>query len=52
MTSLLENRKALGRYGMIGNRDIFFVKEGQKVNLFVFDGEHEILPEYAILSIL
>jgi len=50
--ALLENRKTLGSYGMIGNRDVFFAKKKQKVNLFVFDGAHEILPEYAIMSIL
>lgn len=49
---LLENRKALGKHGTIGNRDIYFKKTSPKVNLFIFEGEHEILPEHAILSIL
>lgn len=49
---LLENRKTLGKHGTVGNRDIYFDKTSPKVNLYIFDGEHEILPEHAILSIL
>ncbi|MBO0340536.1 alpha/beta hydrolase family protein [Flagellimonas profundi] len=49
---LLENRRALGKYGSINNRAVFFAKKNPNVNLFIFEGEHEILPEHAILSIL
>ena len=49
---LLEHKRPLGKYGTIGNRNLFLAKTTPKVNLFVFDGEHEILPKYAISNIL
>ena len=49
---MLENRRAMGKYGTIGGREVVFAKNNAKISLYVFDGEHEILPEHAISGAL
>ncbi|MBU2928372.1 alpha/beta hydrolase family protein [Winogradskyella psychrotolerans] len=50
--NLLENRKSLGEYGRIADRDIFFKKEYQNISLTIFDGDHEMLTEFAFNHLL
>lgn len=49
---LLEKRKSLKKYGKIGKRNIFLKKESKNISLTVFEGNHEILPEYAFESMI
>lgn len=44
---LLEFRKPLGDFGQIAGRDICLVKEYGNIKLLVFEGNHEMLTEYA-----
>lgn len=49
---LLEFRKALGDYGQIGDRKVLLRKNSGSVMLTVFEGDHEMLPEYALDQLL
>ena len=49
---LLENRTPLGQYGSIGERNLFLEKKSPRTNLFVFEGNHEILSKFSIEHIL
>jgi pimeloyl-ACP methyl ester carboxylesterase len=49
---LLQTRKPLGRYGKIGDRDICLQKTYKNVRLTVFDGTHEMLPEFALMDLV
>jgi poly(3-hydroxybutyrate) depolymerase len=49
---LLEYRKKLGDYGKIAQREVFLRKEYKNLKLVIFEGNHEILPEYALDELL
>lgn len=49
---LLEHRKALGDYGTIADREVFLRKEHHSVKLVVFQGNHEMLAEYALNELI
>ena len=49
---LLEKRKPLADYGEIDGRQIFLKKEYKGIKVVVFDGEHEMLPNYALEELL
>ena len=49
---LLENRSALEEYGMIAGREIFLQKEYNNLKLVIFEGNHEMLTEYAFEELL
>jgi len=44
---LLEERKALGNFGNIAGRKVFLKKRSGNLNLTIFEGNHEMLTEYA-----
>ncbi len=48
---LLEFRKPLGDYGKIADRKIFLEKEVHHIKLVIFEGNHEMLPEYALTEL-
>ena len=50
--SLLEKRKSLGDYGSIADRQVFFKKEHNNISLKIFEGDHEILTEFALNDLL
>jgi pimeloyl-ACP methyl ester carboxylesterase len=45
---LLEFRERLGNFGKIGDREVFLKKEYQNLKLVIFQGNHEMLAEYAL----
>ena len=45
---LLEFRRPLGDFGKIADRRIFLQKEYKNIKLVIFEGNHEMLPEYAL----
>ncbi len=49
---LLEYRKSLGNFGKIAEREVILKKEYQNIKLLIFEGNHEILPEYALNELL
>jgi hypothetical protein len=49
---LLEHRKKLGDFGEIAEREVFLRKEYLNLKLVIFEGNHEILPEYALEELL
>ncbi len=49
---LLELRKSLGDFGSIGNRKIFLKKEYGNLKLILFEGNHEMLTEFALDELL
>lgn len=49
---LLENRSPLGEFGKIASRTICLKKELKNLSLTIFEGEHEMLVEYALLDVL
>ena len=49
---LLECRQALGNYGSLYDRQIILVKEYGNLSLTIFEGNHEILPEYAVQALI
>lgn len=44
---LLEFRLPLGDFGKIADREIFLKKEHKNIKLCIFEGNHEMLPDYA-----
>ena len=49
---LLEYRKPLGEFGSISGRQIFLRKESGNLKLVIFEGNHEMLTEYAFSELL
>lgn len=49
---LLEHRKSLGNFGKIADRAVFLKKEYKNIKLLIFEGNHEILSEYALDELL
>ena len=49
---LLEFRKPLGNYGSIGERTICLKKEYGNLCLIIFEGNHEMLTEFALNELL
>lgn len=49
---LLEKREALGSFGSIANRAIHLQKEHDNVRLIIFEGNHEMLIEFALDELL
>jgi len=49
---LLEHRKALGDFGKIANRKIFLKKQYGNLGLTIFEGNHEMLTEYAFNELI
>ena len=45
---LLEFRRPLGDFGKIADRKIFLQKEYKSIKLIIFEGNHEMLPKYAL----
>lgn len=50
--SLLEFRKPLGEYGNIADRKICLKKKAGNLSLTIFEGNHEMLTEYALDELL
>jgi esterase/lipase len=49
---LLEFRKPLGDFGTIGGRKICLKKESGNIRLTIFEGNHEMLTEYAFNELI
>jgi hypothetical protein len=49
---LLEKRESLGEFGNIAGRKIYLKKEFKNVSLIIFEGNHEMLTEYALNELL
>ncbi len=49
---LLEFRKALGNFGSIGDRKVFLKKKSGNLSLTLFEGNHEMLTEYAFNELI
>ncbi|MEI6950814.1 prolyl oligopeptidase family serine peptidase [Paraflavisolibacter sp. H34] len=49
---LLEFRRPLGNFGNIGDRKVCLKKEYGNARLTLFEGNHEMLPEYALDELL
>lgn len=49
---LLEYRLPIGNFGDISGRKIFLKKECKNVNITIFEGNHEMLTEFAINELL
>ncbi len=50
--NLLEKRESLGEFGNIADRKIFLKKEFENVRLIIFEGNHEMLTEFALNELL
>ena len=50
--NLLEKREALGDFGTIGNRKIFLRKKFENISLTIFEGNHEMMTEFALNDLL
>lgn len=49
---LLEYRRPLGDFGSIGDRRICLLKQQGNLSITIFEGEHEMLSQYALEEIL
>lgn len=49
---LLELRKPLGDFGSIGDRKIFLKKEIENLSIIIFEGNHEMLTDFALNELL
>ena len=49
---LLEFRKPLGEFGNIADRKIFLKKNIENLSITIFEGEHEMLTEFALNELL
>jgi esterase/lipase len=49
---LIEFRKALGNFGSIADRRIFLKKQSGNLGLTIFEGNHEMLTEYAFNELI
>nr|WP_321237506.1 prolyl oligopeptidase family serine peptidase [uncultured Psychroserpens sp.] len=50
--NLLEKREPLGEFGKIAGRKIYLKKEFGNLSLIIFEGNHEILTEFALNQLL
>lgn len=50
--SLMEYRKALGDFGSIEDRKVFLKKQSGNLGLTIFEGNHEMLTEYAFNDLI
>jgi predicted peptidase len=50
--NLLEFRKALGDLGSIADRKVFLKKQSGNIGLTIFEGNHEMLTEYAFNELI
>lgn len=50
--NLLEKREPLGEFGNIAARKIYLKKDFENVSLIVFEGNHEMLTEFALNELL
>lgn len=50
--NLLENRKSLSDFGSIGGRKVFLRKQSGNLGLSIFEGNHEMLTEYAFNELI
>lgn len=50
--NLLEFRKPLGEFGSIADRRVFLKKESGNVSLTIFEGNHEMLTEFAFNELI
>lgn len=50
--NLLEKREPLGEFGTIASRKIFLRKEFENISLTIFEGNHEMLTEFALNELL
>ena len=50
--NLLEFRKPLGEFGTIADRKVFLKKESGNVSLTIFEGNHEMLTEFAFNKLI
>ncbi len=50
--NLLEHRKALGNFGSIAGRRVFLKKQSGNLGLTIFEGNHEMLTEYAFNDLI
>ncbi len=50
--ALLELRRPLGDFGQIAGRKVCLQKQYQHIKLVVFEGNHEMLPEYALHELI
>ncbi|SDM22224.1 Prolyl oligopeptidase family protein [Daejeonella rubra] len=50
--NLLEYRKALGDFGIIAGRKVFLKKQSGNLSLTIFEGNHEMLTEYAFNELI
>ncbi len=48
---LLEKQTPLKNYGQIGNRKIIFKKDYKNVDITIFDGAHELLPDIVLQTL-
>ena len=46
------NRKALGEFGSIAGRKVFLKKQSGNLGLTIFEGNHEMLTEYAFNELI
>jgi len=49
---LLEFRKELGNFGSIGDRKVFLKKKSGNLSLTLFEGNHEMLADYAFNELI
>ncbi|MDD4108956.1 MAG: prolyl oligopeptidase family serine peptidase [Prolixibacteraceae bacterium] len=49
---LLEFRKPLGEFGTMADRKICLLKESENIKLVIFEGNHEMLTEFALNELL
>tara|TARA_R110002096_G_scaffold356883_1_gene550221 strand:- start:103 stop:1119 length:1017 start_codon:yes stop_codon:yes gene_type:complete len=49
---LIEFRKPLGDYGYIGDRKVYLRKEFENLKLVIFEGDHEMLTEFALNELI
>lgn len=49
---LIEFRKPLGDYEHIGGRKVYLKKEFKNISLVIFEGEHEMLTEFALNDLI
>ncbi|MCF7886142.1 MAG: prolyl oligopeptidase family serine peptidase, partial [Candidatus Marinimicrobia bacterium] len=49
---LLELRRALGDYGEISSRRVLLRKQYNNIKLVIFEGDHEMLAQYALNELL
>lgn len=49
---LLEYRRPLGEFGNIGDREVCLVKEFKNIRLTIFQGNHEMLTDFALDDLL